>query len=202
MQRVTRLILEGHGDQLPVSAFPPDGTWPTGTSRYEKRAIALEIPIWEPDLCVQCNRCSMICPHTAIITKVFEPANGEGAPASFRSEPEGFTPEFEGLSYTVQVAPDDCTGCGLCVEVCPAKDRTQPKRKAINMAPVAEHRDREREAFDFFRQIPDLPRTRIPRHAAHPGAAARDVRVLRGVRRLRRDALHPGCSPSSSVTTS
>ena len=135
VQRVTRLILEGHGDRLPVSAFPPDGTWPTGTSRFEKRAIALEIPIWEPDLCVQCNRCSMICPHTAIITKVFEPDQGDGAPASFRSEPEGFTPELEGLSYTVQVAPDDCTGCGLCVEVCPAKDRTQPKRKAINMAP-------------------------------------------------------------------
>jgi pyruvate-ferredoxin/flavodoxin oxidoreductase len=164
VQRVTRLILEGQGDRLPVSAFPPDGTWPTGTSRYEKRAIALEIPIWEPDLCVQCNRCSMICPHTAIVTKVFDPAHGEGAPASFRSEPEGFTPEFEGLSYTVQVAPDDCTGCGLCVEVCPAKDRTRPKRKAINMAPAVEHRGRERVAFDFFRQIPDLPRTAIPRH--------------------------------------
>ncbi len=123
----------------------------------------MEIPIWEPDLCVQCNRCSMICPHTAIVTKVFDPAHGDGAPASFRSEPEGFTPELEGLSYTVQVAADDCTGCGLCVEVCPAKDRTQPKRKAINMAPADEHRDREREAFDFLRQIPDLPRTAIPR---------------------------------------
>ena len=95
---------------------------------------------------------------------MFEPAHGEGAPASFRSEPEEYTPEFEGLSYTVQVAPDDCTGCGLCVEVCPAKDRTSPKRKAINLQPAAEHRDREREAFDFFRQIPDLPRTRIPVH--------------------------------------
>ena len=163
VQRVTRLILEGHGDRLPVSAFPTDGTWPTGTSRFEKRAIALEIPIWEPDLCVQCNRCSMICPHTAIITKVFEPDQAAGAPSSFRSEPEGFTPELEGLSYTVQVAPDDCTGCGLCVEVCPAKDRTHPKRKAVNMAPAEKHRDREREAFDFFRRIPDLPRTRIPR---------------------------------------
>jgi pyruvate-ferredoxin/flavodoxin oxidoreductase len=162
VQRVTRLVLEGHGDRLPVSAFPPDGTWPTGTSQYEKRAIALEIPIWEPDLCVQCNRCSMICPHTAIVTKVFEPGHAAGAPASFRSEPERFTPEFEGLSYTVQVAPDDCTGCGLCVEVCPAKDRTRPRRKAINMQPVAEHRDRERAAFEFFREIPDLPRTRIP----------------------------------------
>jgi pyruvate-ferredoxin/flavodoxin oxidoreductase len=165
VQRVTRLILEGHGDQLPVSAFPPDGTWPTGTSRYEKRAIALDIPIWEPDLCIQCNRCSMICPHTAIVTKVFEPEHAEGAPASFRSQPETHTPQLEGLSYVVQVAPDDCTGCGLCVEVCPAKDRTQPKRKAINMQPAATHRDREREAFDFCRQIPDVRRTRIPRIA-------------------------------------
>jgi pyruvate-ferredoxin/flavodoxin oxidoreductase len=164
VQRVTRLILEGHGDRLPVSAFPPDGTWPTGTSRYEKRAIALDIPIWEPELCIQCNRCSMICPHTAIVTKVFEPSLEAGAPASFRSQPEEHTTEFQGLSYTVQVAPDDCTGCGLCVEVCPAKDRTQPKRKAINMQPAAAHREREREAFDFFRSIPDLPRTRIPRH--------------------------------------
>jgi pyruvate-ferredoxin/flavodoxin oxidoreductase len=105
----------------------------------------------------------MICPHTAIVTKVFEPADGAGAPASFRSEPEASTPELRGLAYTVQVAPDDCTGCGLCVEVCPAKDRTRPKRKAINMQPAAEHREREREAFDFFRRIPDVARTRIPR---------------------------------------
>ena len=165
VQRVTRLVLEGHGDQLPVSAFPPDGTWPTGTSQFEKRSLALSIPIWEPDLCVQCNRCSMICPHTAIVTKVFEPHHEDGAPSSFRSVPEEHTAELEGLSYTVQVAPDDCTGCGLCVEVCPAKDRTKPKRKAINMSPVAEHRERERDAFAFFRQIPDLPRTRIPRRA-------------------------------------
>ena len=163
VQRVTRLMLDGHGDRLPVSAFPPDGTWPTGTSRFEKRAIASEIPIWEPDLCVQCNRCSMICPHTAIITKVFEPEHQDGAPASFRSQPETYTHELEGLAYTVQVAPDDCTGCGLCVEVCPAKDRTRPKRKAINLQPADEHRDRERTAFEFLRQIPDVPRTRIPR---------------------------------------
>ncbi len=156
------MLLEDHGDRLPVSAFPPDGTWPTGTSRYEKRAIALEIPIWEPDLCVQCNRCSMICPHTAIRTKVFEPADGDGAPDSFRSVPEGYTPELEGLSFTVQVAPDDCTGCGLCVEVCPARDRTQPRRKAINMRPADEHRVAERDAFDFYEQIPDITRSRIP----------------------------------------
>jgi pyruvate-ferredoxin/flavodoxin oxidoreductase len=163
VQRVTRLLLEGHGDQLPVSAFPPDGTWPTGTSRFEKRAIALEIPIWEPDLCVQCNRCSMICPHAAILTKVYEPDAATAAPPSFRMVPEGYTPELEGLSFTVQVAPDDCTGCGLCVTVCPARDRTQPKRKAINLRPADEHRVAEREAFDFYRQLPDVSRSRIPR---------------------------------------
>ncbi|MFN7148663.1 MAG: pyruvate:ferredoxin (flavodoxin) oxidoreductase [Microthrixaceae bacterium] len=162
VQNVTRLMLEGHGDRLPVSAFPPDGSWPTGTSRFEKRAIALEIPIWEPDLCVQCNRCSMICPHAAIRTKVFEPAAARNGPDGFRHVPEGFTPELEGLEYVVQVAPDDCTGCGLCVEVCPAKDRTRPKRKAINMAPAAEHRERERAAFEFFESVPDVARSRIP----------------------------------------
>ncbi len=163
VQRVTRLLLEGHGDRLPVSAFPPDGTWPTGTSRFEKRAIALDLPIWEPDLCVQCNRCSMICPHTAILTKVFEPGDAADAPPSFRFVPEGYTPELEGLAFTVQVAPDDCTGCGLCVEVCPAKDRTQPRRKALNLQPAEEHRPAEREAFGFYGHIPDVTRSRIPR---------------------------------------
>ncbi len=162
VQRVTRLLLEGHGDRLPVSAFPVDGTWPTGTSRYEKRAIALDIPIWEPDLCVQCNRCSLICPHSAIRTKVFEPDDAHDAPDAFRAVDERYTHAFKGLSYSVQVAPDDCTGCGLCVQVCPAKDRTRPKRKAINMQAVAEHRDREREAWSFFEAVPDIARTRVP----------------------------------------
>ncbi len=166
VRRVTRLLLEGHGDRLPVSAFPPDGTWPTGTSRYEKRAIALEIPIWEPDLCIQCNRCSMICPHAAIRTDVFEPGAAADAPPEFRHVPAGHAPELEGLGYVVQVAPDDCTGCGLCVEVCPAKDRSQPRRKAINLQPVAEHRDRERIAWDFVSRLPEVDRTRIPRSPA------------------------------------
>jgi pyruvate-ferredoxin/flavodoxin oxidoreductase len=165
VNNVTRLLLEGHGDRLPVSAFPPDGTWPTGTSRFEKRAIALDIPIWEPDLCVQCNRCSMICPHAAIRTKVFEPAAADSAPAGFRHVPEEHTDALVGLEYVVQVAPDDCTGCGLCVEVCPAKDRTQPKRKAINMLPAQDHRTRERESFEFYASIPEMTRSRIPARA-------------------------------------
>ncbi|MFN2329532.1 MAG: pyruvate:ferredoxin (flavodoxin) oxidoreductase [Chromatocurvus sp.] len=163
VQNVTRLLMEGQGEKLPVSAFPPDGTWPTGTSQYEKRTIALEIPIWESDLCVQCNFCAMICPHTAITSKVFEPQAAKGAPETFEAVPESFTPELEGLDYRIQVAPEDCTGCGLCVEVCPAKDRSQPKRKAINMRPLEEHREAEAENLAFLRSLPDVPRDRIPR---------------------------------------
>ncbi|RZU46767.1 pyruvate-ferredoxin/flavodoxin oxidoreductase [Fluviicoccus keumensis] len=164
-QRVTRLLLEGYGDRLPVSAFTPDGTWPTATSKLEKRDIAHEIPVWEPDVCVQCNRCSTICPHSAIRTVVFEPETAANAPDAFRHVPETATPELKGLAYTVQVAPDDCTGCGLCVDECPAKDRKQLKRKAINMRPVAEHREREREAWAFLTTVPPIERTRIPRDA-------------------------------------
>jgi pyruvate-ferredoxin/flavodoxin oxidoreductase len=163
VRKVTRLLMEGQGDKLPVSAFPPDGTWPTGTSQYEKRSIAQEIPIWESDLCVQCNFCAMICPHTAITSKVFEPEAGKGAPDAFEAVPETHTPELEGLDYRIQVAPEDCTGCGLCVEVCPAKDRTQPKRKAINMRPLEEHREVEAKNLAFLRSLPDVPRDRIPR---------------------------------------
>ncbi|MFN8019869.1 MAG: 4Fe-4S binding protein, partial [Acidimicrobiales bacterium] len=162
VQRVTRLMLEGRGDLLPVSAFPPDGTWPTGTSRFEKRSIAADIPIWEPDLCIQCNRCSMICPHAAIRTKAFEPAAIEGDPAGLTPIPEAHTADLAGRSFLVQVSPDDCTGCTLCVEVCPAKDRSQPKRKALNMAPVSERQDRERAKWAAFERIPDLPRQQIP----------------------------------------
>jgi len=162
VQRVTRLLLEGRGDDLPVSAFPPDGTWPSGTSQYEKRALALEIPIWQPDVCVQCNFCSMICPHAAIQTKVFDPAQLTKAPASFRSVPEAFEPALDGLQYTVQVAPEDCTGCGLCIEVCPAKDRLKPKRKALVSEPLAEHREAEREAFAFFQTLDSAPLDALP----------------------------------------
>jgi pyruvate-ferredoxin/flavodoxin oxidoreductase len=162
VQRVTRLLLEGHGDDLPVSAFPPDGTWPTGTSKFEKRAIAHDIPIWQPDICSQCNFCAMICPHAAIQTRVFDPAALAGAPAGFRSVPEVHDDALKGLSYTVQVAPEDCTGCGLCVEVCPAKDRREPKRKALMSKPLAEHREVERAAFAFFETIESAPLDALP----------------------------------------
>ena len=156
-QRVTRLLLEGRGDELPVSAFPPDGTWPSGTSRLEKRAIAMDVPIWQPDLCVQCNRCAMICPHAAIRTKVYAPSELANAPISFRSMPEAFEPQLEGMVYTVQVAPEDCTGCGLCIEVCPAKDRHDPRRRALVPEPLSTHREQERESFAFFEKIVSAP---------------------------------------------
>lgn len=157
VQRVTRALLDGQGDTLPVSAFPPDGTWPSATGRLEKRGIALDIPIWEPDLCVQCTRCAMICPHAAIRAKVFDPAALSDAPEGFRSRPEAFEPALEGMHYTVQVAPEDCTGCGLCIELCPARDRQNPKRKALNAAPLADHLETERAAWQFFRTLPSAP---------------------------------------------
>jgi len=162
VQRVTRLLLEGRGDELPVSAFPPDGTWPTGTSKLEKRALAIAIPIWQPDLCVQCNFCSMICPHSAIQTKVFDPAQLAKAPSGFRSVPEDFEPALAKMHYSVQVAPEDCTGCGLCIEVCPAKDRLQPRRKALVSEPLADHREVERDAFAFFETLQAAPLAAFP----------------------------------------
>lgn len=165
VRATTRMLLEGRGDELPVSAFPPDGTWPTGTAKYERRALATTIPVWEPDLCIQCNKCSMICPHAAIRTSVFEPDALRDRPSHFNAIPCKLGGEVSGLEYVVQVAPDDCTGCGLCVEVCPAKDKRQPRRKAINMAPVEPHRERERERWAYFVSRPEVPRARIPADA-------------------------------------
>jgi pyruvate-ferredoxin/flavodoxin oxidoreductase len=162
VQRVTALMLAGKGDALPVSAFPPDGTWPVGTSKWEKRAIAQEVPLWEPALCIQCNQCALACPHAAIRAKVYEPEALAGRPASFLSVPYK-APDLAGLAYTLQVAPEDCTGCRLCVEVCPAKDRANPRRKAINMEPLAPVVERERGNYRFFLELPEIDRGRIAR---------------------------------------
>jgi pyruvate-ferredoxin/flavodoxin oxidoreductase len=162
VQKVTAVMLAGKGDLLPVSAFPPDGTWPTATSQWEKRAIAASIPIWEPDICIQCNQCAFVCPHAAIRAKVYEPAALEGAPDGFLSR-DYRAKDLAGLAYTIQVAPDDCTGCRLCVEVCPAKDKSNPRHKAINMEPYIEHRERERHSYDFFLDLPELDPERIQR---------------------------------------
>jgi pyruvate-ferredoxin/flavodoxin oxidoreductase len=158
--RVTAMMIAGQGDLLPVSALPVDGTFPTGTARYEKRSVAREIPIWDADLCIECNLCALVCPHAAIQAKAFDPASLEGAPESFVSKPWSGK-ELPGHRLTIQVAPDDCTGCGVCVDVCPARSKEVVRHKAINMSPKAEHLERERVNFAFFETIPHLDRGRV-----------------------------------------
>ncbi|MFR0259331.1 4Fe-4S dicluster domain-containing protein, partial [Escherichia coli] len=126
VKTVTAAMLAGLGDALPVSALPPDGTWPMGTTRWEKRNIAEEIPIWKEELCTQCNHCVAACPHSAIRAKVVPPEAMENAPASLHSL-DVKSRDMRGQKYVLQVAPEDCTGCNLCVEVCPAKDRQNPE---------------------------------------------------------------------------
>jgi pyruvate-ferredoxin/flavodoxin oxidoreductase len=162
VQRVTAALLAGHGDLLPVSAFPVDGTWPVGTARWEKRNLAQQIPIWDPAVCIQCNQCAFVCPHAAIRTKVYDPAELAGAPESFLAV-DYRAADFAGMKYTVQVAPEDCTGCDLCVTICPAKDRSNPRHKAIDMAPQRPVRERERANFDFFLGLPEVDPARIRR---------------------------------------
>ena len=161
-RRVQSVMLAGKGDSLPVSAFPVDGTWPTGTTRWEKRNIAAEIPIWEPGICIQCNKCAFVCPHAAIRAKVASETDLTGAPSTFHSVAYK-APDFRGMQYILQVAPEDCTGCGLCVQVCPSRDKANPKRKAINMTPRLAVRDAQKANYDFFLSIPELDRSRITR---------------------------------------
>ncbi len=160
VQRVTAVMMAGNGDLLPVSAFPVDGTYDTGTTQWEKRNIALEIPIWDPAICIQCNKCSIVCPHAAIRPKVFDAALLAKAPADFRST-DYKGKEYKGSKFVIQVAPEDCTGCGLCVSACPAKDKSNPKHKAINMEPQIQIRERERRNYAFFLDMPDVDRTTI-----------------------------------------
>jgi len=158
---VTAQIIAGDGESLPVSAFPVDGTWPTATTQWEKRNLALEIPVWDPSLCIQCGKCALVCPHAAIRTKAYSPESLAGAPDTFKSM-DYKSRDLPGMKYTVQVAPEDCTGCGLCVENCPAKNKSQPKFKAINMEPQPPLRFSERANFEFFLDLPELDRTLIP----------------------------------------
>jgi pyruvate-ferredoxin/flavodoxin oxidoreductase len=160
VKRVTALMLAGKGDQLPVSAFPVDGTWPTGTAKWEKRSIALEIPTWEPSLCIQCNKCALICPHAAIRPKFYEAGALGGAPQGFKAM-DFKSPDVKGAKYSLQVAPDDCTGCTLCVEICPAESKTEKGKKAINMADATPLKDGERKNFEFFLALPEPDRTKV-----------------------------------------
>jgi pyruvate-ferredoxin/flavodoxin oxidoreductase len=157
VQKVTAKIIAGEGDALPVSAFPVDGTFPSATAQWERRNIALEIPVWDEELCIQCGKCVLVCPHATIRAKVYEPALLAGAPPTFKSSPARWK-EFKDLKYTLQVAPEDCTGCGLCVQVCPAKSKTEVKHKAINMEPQPPLREQEVANWSFFLSLPEMDR--------------------------------------------
>ena len=153
-------ILAGRGDCVPVSALPCDGSFPTGTSRWEKRNLAAEVPVWDPDVCIQCNKCVMVCPHAVIRSKVYMPSVLDCAPATFKSR-EARLPDWRGLNYTLQIAVEDCTGCGICVDVCPARNKSEARLKAINMRPQPALRETERENWGFFLSIPELDRRRV-----------------------------------------
>jgi len=157
VQKFTARIIAGEGDDLPVSAMPLDGTFPTATTQWEKRNIALEIPVWDEELCIQCGKCVLVCPHAVIRAKVYGPDKTAGAPPTFKSVPARWK-DFKSMQYTLQVAPEDCTGCALCVAVCPAKSKSEVKHKAINMEPQAPLREPEAANWDFFLQLPEIDR--------------------------------------------
>ncbi len=154
---VTAKMIAGFGDMLPVSAFMKDGTFPTATAQWEKRSIALEIPIWEKEICIQCNKCALVCPHAAIRIKAYGENELTNAPAVFQFVDYKGT-EFKGMKYTVQVAPEDCTGCGICVDICPAKSKSEVKVKAINMKPQPQYREIERINYEFFLSLAEIDR--------------------------------------------
>ena len=161
VQQVTAEIIAGRGDDIPVSDMPDDGTWPTATTQWEKRNIALEVPVWEPDICIQCNKCAMVCPHAAIRPKVADKTAFDGAPETIKHVNARGKEWTADSQYILQVAVEDCTGCNVCVEVCPARDKSNLSRKAINMAPQRPLREAERANWDFFTDLPEVDRTDI-----------------------------------------
>jgi pyruvate-ferredoxin/flavodoxin oxidoreductase len=171
VREVTARLIAGDGDRLPVSALPADGTYPSATARWEKRNIALEIPAWDEALCIQCGKCVLVCPHAVIRAKVYAPACLAGSPPTFKSAPARWR-EFDGARYTLQVSPEDCTGCGLCVEVCPAKSKSEVRHKAIDMVPQRPRHDAEVENWSFFLGLPG------PDRAALNTGAVKDVQLL------------------------
>ncbi|RLA48617.1 MAG: pyruvate:ferredoxin (flavodoxin) oxidoreductase, partial [Gammaproteobacteria bacterium] len=161
VQQVTAEIIAGRGDMIPVSQMPEDGSFPLGTAAYEKRNLALEIPVWETELCTQCGKCPFVCPHTAIRSKVFHESELASAPASFKSTPVKAKGYPEGYHISYQVAPEDCTGCTLCVDICPIRDKSNVSRKALNMAPQPALRTQERANWDFFSTLPEFDRSQL-----------------------------------------
>src|SRR6516225_8042224 len=160
VRNVLGTIIAGNGDSLPVSALPIDGTFPTGTAMWEKRNIAKEIPVWDADLCIQCGKCVLVCPHAVIRAKIYDSSLLNNKPETFKATKPRWR-EFETLRYTLQVAPEDCTGCKLCVEICPAKSKSEVKHKAINMAPQDPLRKPESVNWEFFLSLPEFDRNRL-----------------------------------------
>ena len=165
-REVQAVLLANEGDRLPVSAFPPDGVWPTDTARWEKRNLAREIPVWDSSICIQCNKCAMVCPHAAIRPACYDPQHLEGAPDGFMSV-DFKSRDMPGLKYTLQVAPEDCTGCTLCVQVCPAKNKANPRLRAINMEPQEPLLEKERENYSFFLELPEPDATLLKDDVKH-----------------------------------
>ncbi|MDF5728049.1 MAG: pyruvate:ferredoxin (flavodoxin) oxidoreductase [Rhizonema sp. PD38] len=160
VQSVLGKMIAWQGDELPVSAMPADGTYPTGTSQWEKRNVAEEIPVWEADVCIQCNKCVMVCPHAAIRSKIYQQDELAAAPVTFKSI-GAKDKDFTGQKFTIQVASEDCTGCSICVDICPAKDKSLPERKAINMEPQLPLRKQEQENWNFFLKLPNPDRRQL-----------------------------------------
>jgi pyruvate-ferredoxin/flavodoxin oxidoreductase len=158
---VTAMLIEGKGDDIPVSKMPADGTWPSGTTQYQKRNLAQEIPVWEPELCTQCNKCVLVCPHAVIRSKVVEGDELTQAPENFFTLPAKGKAFEEDEHYTLQVAVEDCTGCALCVDICPATDKEDPFTKAINMKPQLPRREEGIENWDFFMNLSDFDRSKL-----------------------------------------
>jgi pyruvate-ferredoxin/flavodoxin oxidoreductase len=157
-QNLVAAIIAGHGDDLPVSAMPVDGTFPTGTAQWEKRNITLEMPAWDPSICIQCGKCVLVCPHAVIREKVYPAESLAGAPETFKSAPARWK-EFADQRYTLQVSPEDCTGCALCFEVCPVKNKSETRLKAVNMTAQPPLREAESANWDFFLNLPEMDRS-------------------------------------------
>ena len=160
VKNVLGKMMQGKGDDVAVSEMPDDGTFPTGTTQWEKRNIALEVPVWDPEVCIQCGKCALVCPHATIRIKAYDEELVKDAPETFKwTKAKG--KEFDGKAYTIQVAVEDCTGCELCVEVCPAKNKKETRLKALNMAEQIPLREKERENYNFFLDIPEFDRTAL-----------------------------------------
>lgn len=163
VREVLNCMIQRQGDMLPVSALPADGTYPTGTAKWEKRNIAQFIPVWDPEVCIQCGKCVMVCPHSVIRSKVYDPEHTEKAPATFKST-AARDHAWSDLKFSIQVAPEDCTGCGICVDVCPAKNKSKPRLKALNMEPQRPLRETEVQNWDYFLTLPHPQRQSLNLH--------------------------------------